>query len=269
MKKQTGYIRTNDGVQLYYEEAGTGKDVLLIHGRGVNLLWWQRNFAVLAQQFHVVAMDLRGCGRSDKATWGHGTARYAKDVHDVMHALGLRDATLVGWSLGARTCYAYLELFGRHHLCGVVIVDDTVHHEIHEPTPEEARQQSGESDEDFARRSMRRMVSPENPDALPEEELDWMLAASGEIPEAATLTADGTAKDWRPLCPIIDVPVLIASGRHSGALPGCKYAAEHIPGARLKLFAHSGHALFYTEADKFNQVVADFVNETIAPSTED
>ena len=259
MQKQTGYLRTNDGVRLYYEEAGSGKNVLLIHGRGVNLVWWQRNFAVLAEQFHVVALDFRGCGRSDQVAWGHGTARYAMDIYEAIQQLELHDVTLVGWSLGGRTCYAYLELFGRQHLRSVVIVDDTVHPDVHLPPPEGAAQQPGESDEDFTRRSIRCMASPENPDALPAEELDWMVAAWGEIPEAATLTADGQ-KDWRPLCPVIAVPVLLTSGRHSGALPGCQYAAEHIPGARLEIFEHSGHALFYTEADKFNRVVAGFVD---------
>ena len=63
-----------------------------------------------------------------------------------------------------------------------------------------------------------------------------------------------------PLCPVINVPVLITAGRHSGALPGCLYAAEHIPGAKLVVFEQSGHCPFYTEASRFNQSVADFVN---------
>lgn len=257
---RTGYVRTNDGVQLYYEEAGTGSDVLLIHGRAMNLRWWKANFDILASRFHVVAVDLRGCGSSDKPAWGHNTARYAKDVHDVLHGLGLHDATLVGWSLGARTCYAYLELFGGERLRGVVIVDDTVHPDLHEPAPPGSGQQPGESDTAFARRSMRRMVSPADPEALADEELSWMLQENGETPAAAAMNAE-TTKDWRPLCAAIAVPVLVATGRHSGALPGCEYAAQHIPGARLEVFEQSGHALFYTEADKFNRVVADFVYE--------
>ena len=264
MKNQAGYIRTNDGVRIYCEEAGIGKDMLFLHGHGCSLVWWKRNFPILAEQFHVVAMDFRGCGRSEKATWGHSIARYAMDAHNVIHALGLHDLTLVGWSLGGRTGYGYLELFGPHRLRGVVIVDDTVHPDIHLPAPAAARQQPGESDEDYARRSTRQMMMPEDPDALPEEELEWMLAASGLIPEGEAISTDGQ-KDWRPLCPVIDLPVLLTSGRHSGALPGCEYAAEHIPGARLEVFEHSGHGLFWTEADRFNQVVADFVNRAGLP----
>jgi len=43
-------------------------------------------------------------------------------------------------------------------------------------------------------------------------------------------------------------------------LPGCIYAAEHIPEARLEVFEESGHCPFYTEADKFNRMVAEFVD---------
>jgi len=256
--RSTGYIRVNDGVRLYFEEAGSGKHLFLIHGGAMSLVWWRRNFPVLAEQFHVIAADTRGCGRSDKPAWGHRTARYAKDVYDIIEQLGLHDVTLVGWSIGARTCYSYLELFGKHRLRGVVLVDETVAYEVHTPPPPGSEQQPGESTEAYQKRSMRAMVSPRDPAQVTDEELEWMMAATS-WPTPATLRADYRAQDWRPLCPVIDVPVLITAGRHSGALPGCLYAAEHIPGARLVVFEQSGHCPFYTEASRFNQSVADFV----------
>ena len=59
------------------------------------------------------------------------------------------------------------------------------------------------------------------------------------------------------------MPALVTTGRHSGAFPGCQYAADHIPDARLEIFEDSEHGLFYSEADKFNRVVADFVNDPL------
>jgi pimeloyl-ACP methyl ester carboxylesterase len=263
MDKRTGFIHTNDNLQLYYEEAGTGKDVVLIPGAGCSIGWWDRNFSVLAERFHVVAVDMRGTGKSQQCEWGHNCGRYAMDVRELIEALGLFDVTLVGWSCGGRTSYSYLMLFGNHRLRGVVVVDDTVHHTVHAPAPKEATQQPGESDEESTRRSLRRMVSPENPEGVPDGEVERL--ASCMVQTAESLDADGRSQDWRPLCPVIDLPVLIATGRHSGALPGCEYAAEHIPRARLEIFEHSGHGLFYTEADKFNRLVADFVNNPLRP----
>jgi pimeloyl-ACP methyl ester carboxylesterase len=244
-------------VRLYYEEAGSGAPVLLIHGAGFSADCWRHNVPTLAQQFRVVAPDTRGCGQSERPDWGHGSARYAQDVRQIIEALSLEDVTLVGWSIGARTCYAYLELFGGQGLRGVAIVDDTVHHTVHEPTPAAAEQQPGESDEAFLRRTMRQMFAPEDPGAMPDTEVERMIAALTPMPE--TLKDNYQGQDWRPLCPTIDVPVLVVSGRYSGALPGCRYAAEHIPGARLEILEHSGHGLFFTEADRFNQLLADFV----------
>ena len=59
------------------------------------------------------------------------------------------------------------------------------------------------------------------------------------------------------------MPVLVATGRHSGAFPGCQYTADHIPGARLEIFEDSDHAPFYSEAEKFNRVVTEFVNNPL------
>ena len=198
LRKQSGYIRTNDNVQIHYERAGSGKNIVLIPGSGCSIAWWRRNFDVLAERFHVVAVDMRGSGRSQKCDWGHNCARYAMDVYELIHALQMDNVTLVGWSCGARTSYSYLMLFGHYRLRGVVIVDDTVHHTIHDPNPEDAKRKPGENDEAFMRRTVRRIVSPTAPQTLSSEEVDWMVESW--TPSPAALSADGKAiaddRDW-------------------------------------------------------------------------
>ena len=262
MEKTCGFVRANDGVRLYYEEAGTGKPIVLIHGGGLSMDWWRRNFAPLAAEFHVVAADTRGCGRSDECDWGHRTARYAMDVREIVHTLGLHDVTLVGWSIGARTVWSYLELFGDERLRGVVLVDETVQWDVHTP-PDEGEnppRQPDESHDDYRRRQMRMMFGRDHRD-LSEEELAWMVASGGkpDQPGRHTLGGDYKGQDWRPLCPHIKVPTLITTGEESGARIGMEYAAEHTPGARLEVFPGCGHGLFYEDADRFNRTVADFV----------
>ena len=196
MEKTTGYVRTNDGVNLYYEEAGSGKPIVLLHGGGSNLVWWRRNFGPLSERFHVVAADTRGRGRLDKTDWGHRTARYAKDVHDLIESLGLYDVTLVGWSIGGRTCYSYLEIFGRHRLRGVVIVDETVHISVHKQPDPASDRQVDESDEDHRRRTVLGLFGPENAKRITEEELAWMLEGREDQPGMQTLGDDYRAQDW-------------------------------------------------------------------------
>ena len=133
MEKRSGFVEANDGVRLYYEDTGSGKPVFLIHGGGLSLGWWRKQVPALSQRFRVIAADTRGNGRSDKTPWGHRTARYAMDVRQIIETLDLHDATLVGWSIGARTVLSYLELFRNYRLKGVVLVDEVPSIEVHDP----------------------------------------------------------------------------------------------------------------------------------------
>ncbi|MXZ75099.1 MAG: alpha/beta hydrolase [Gemmatimonadetes bacterium] len=281
MEKRSGFVEANDGVRLYYEDSGSGKPVFLIHGGGLSLGWWRKQVPALSQRFRVIAADTRGNGRSDKTPWGHRTARYAMDVRQIIETLDLDEVTLVGWSIGARTVLSYIELFRDYRLKGVVLVDEVPSIEVHGPPdppepdadadPESAADADPEirpgskpdpppeDETERRRRQLRSMfVSPDVPDA----ELDVLLEESRENTPAqgVTLGPDYQAQDWRPMLPSIDLPVLIATGGRSGAYPGCKYMHEHIPGARMEVFEDSGHALFYEEPDRFNAVVAEFID---------
>ncbi len=262
MEKRSGFVKANDGVRLYYEEAGQGDPVVLIHGGGLSMGWWCRQIPALSRQFRVIAADTRGNGRSDKTPWGHRTARYAADVREIVESLDLHNVTLVGWSIGARTVLSYIELFRNYRLKGAVLVDEVPSIEVHDPPEPEPEKPSGLPPEDEMarrRRELRRMfVSHE----VTDEELDRFLEESRENTPAQGLTLgpDYQAQDWRPLLPSIDLPVLITTGGKSGAFPGCRYMFKHIPGARMEVFERSGHVLFYEESDRFNRVVAEFVN---------
>lgn len=265
MEKRTGFVEANDGVRLYYEDTGAGKPLVLIHGGGLSLGWWSRQVPVLSRKFRVIAADTRGNGRSDKTPWGHRTARYAMDVREIIETLGLHEVTLVGWSIGARTILSYIELFRYHRLKGVVLVDEVPSIEVHDP-PEPDTEPPPEDETERKRWQLRKMfVSVDVTDA----ELDVLLEESRENTPAqgVTLGPDYRAQDWRPMLPSIDLPVLITTGGKSGAFPGCKYMYEHIPGARMEVFEHSGHVLFYEEPDRFNAVVAEFADALHSDAT--
>ena len=259
MGKRTGFVEANDGVRLYYEDSGSGKPVVLIHGGGLSLGWWSKQIPVLSRRFRVIAADTRGNGRSDKTPWGHRTARYAADVRAIIESLDLREVTLVGWSIGARTVLSYIELFRDYRLKGVVLVDEVPSIEVHGPPDPPENESPPEDEAERRRRQLRNMfVSLDVSDG----ELDVLLEESRENTPAqgVTLGPDYQAQDWRPMLPSIDLPVLITTGRKSGAFPGCRYMFEHIPDARMEIFEDSGHVLFYEEPDRFNRVVAEFVD---------
>src|SRR5690242_18009360 len=84
---------------LYYEVAGAGKPLILIHGLSGSSRWWERNIAALAQYFRVYVVDLVGFGasRSD-APFALGEAEQV--LYTWMERLDIRRASIVGHSMG-------------------------------------------------------------------------------------------------------------------------------------------------------------------------
>ena len=158
-----GTYRTNDGVGLHFEQAGEGRPLIMIPGATASIEWFKRNFGPLSRELHVVALDMRGFGRSEPSPWGQSCARYAMDVCGLLQHLNLRDVTLLGWSCGARTIYTYLMLLGNERLRAAVLVDDTVHHSVHDPPLADVVRRPGESEEAHQRRTFRLMAATAAP----------------------------------------------------------------------------------------------------------
>jgi len=91
-----------DGARMAYDDAGSGRPVLLIHGVSVSRRFFERNVGALAERFRVIDLDLRGHGESPACEGGHTVAQYARDVRHLIDALGLGDAVLVGWPIPRR-----------------------------------------------------------------------------------------------------------------------------------------------------------------------
>jgi len=91
-----------NGTRLYYQQAGAGPDVLLVHAVTSNQAVWMFAGLVdaLAQDYRVTTYDLRGHGASERPQSGYTSAAMAKDFAELHSALGLGPAALVGHSFG-------------------------------------------------------------------------------------------------------------------------------------------------------------------------
>lgn len=88
-------------VRMAYRESGRGKPVLLIHGLGANTYSWRHLAPALARHHRVIAIDLKGFGRSDKPfDERYSVVDQAALVAEFMQKMGLRDVTVVGHSFG-------------------------------------------------------------------------------------------------------------------------------------------------------------------------
>lgn len=93
------HIQTN-GVNLYYEEHGSGEPLVLIMGFTVSSVGWHWNIPDFAKQFRVIAFDNRGVGQSDKPNVPYSMAMFADDTAGVLAGLGIDSAHIFGISMG-------------------------------------------------------------------------------------------------------------------------------------------------------------------------
>ncbi|HUP92463.1 MAG TPA: alpha/beta hydrolase [Solimonas sp.] len=94
-----------NGANLYYEIHGSGAPLVLIHGLGSSHLDWEHQVPDLAAGYRVLALDLRGHGRSDKPAGQYSIALFAGDVAALMQAQGFAGAHVVGLSLGGAIAF--------------------------------------------------------------------------------------------------------------------------------------------------------------------
>ncbi len=94
-----------NGTRLFYQQSGSGPDVVLVHAVTSNQAVWIFSGLVdaLAAEFRVTSYDLRGHGASDRPPTGYTSADMAADLHALHAALGLEPALLVGHSFGGVT----------------------------------------------------------------------------------------------------------------------------------------------------------------------
>jgi pimeloyl-ACP methyl ester carboxylesterase len=90
----------HEGCSLHYEEYGQGEPLLLMHGLGSSCLDWEYQVPLLAQQYRVIVMDIRGHGRSDKPRERYSIAGFSADTVALLEHLGLGPVHYVGLSMG-------------------------------------------------------------------------------------------------------------------------------------------------------------------------
>ncbi|MBK7149514.1 MAG: alpha/beta hydrolase [Bacteroidetes bacterium] len=101
------YITCN-GIQMHYMEEGSGELVVLLHGFPEFWYGWKNQMPVLAEKYRVVAPDMRGYNLSDKpkAVADYHMETLAKDIADLIAALGAQHAIVVGHDWGAAVAWA-------------------------------------------------------------------------------------------------------------------------------------------------------------------
>jgi len=147
-------VRTRDGVNLYVKDWGQGRPVVLLHGWPLNADMWEYQAPALAEAgFRVIAYDRRGFGRSDQPGTGYDYDTLTNDLEDVLDTTGARHAALVGFSMGGGEVARFLGRHGGHSLFKAALISSVV---------------------------PGMLKSDANPDGVPKEQFDTMIAGLKE-----------------------------------------------------------------------------------------
>src|SRR6266853_873895 len=116
--------KENSGnIELYYEDHGSGKPVVLIHGYPLSGASWEKQVPVLLNEgYRVVTYDRRGFGKSSQPSTGYDYDAFARDLHELIAHLKLHDFCLVGFSMGGGEVTRYLGKYGSKGVSKAVII---------------------------------------------------------------------------------------------------------------------------------------------------
>jgi non-heme chloroperoxidase len=110
-------------IGLYYEDHGSGRPVVLIHGFPLNGRAWERQErALLAAGHRVITYDRRGFGKSSQPTSGYDYDTFAADLNRLVTTLDLRDFDIAGHSMGGGEIARYLGTYGSERVRRAAIV---------------------------------------------------------------------------------------------------------------------------------------------------
>lgn len=106
-------FETIDGLRLHYVIAGAegAEPLVLLAGYPESWFAWRKVMPILAERFHVVAVDLPGQGDSDKPLDGYDTGTVARRAHDLLRRLGLSRYGLAAHDIGAWVGLPYALMF--------------------------------------------------------------------------------------------------------------------------------------------------------------
>ena len=116
-------ITTDDGVEIYYKDWGTGQPIVFSHGWPLSADDWDAQMLFFLQHgYRVVAHDRRGHGRSTQTGDGHDMDHYAADLAALTEHLDLRDAIHVGHSTGGGEVVRYIARHGEDRVARAVLI---------------------------------------------------------------------------------------------------------------------------------------------------
>jgi non-heme chloroperoxidase len=257
------------GLRLHYAEQGdlTGEAIVFLHGYSDSWFSFSRVLPLLSPEYHAFALTQRGHGDSDKPECCYTPEDFAADVDAFMEAVGIEEATLLGASTGAlfaqRVALSYPRRVSRLVLVGAQTPANEAN-EVVLGLQEEVRALEDPVPPEFVRAFQEGTIHQR----VPQEFLDTVVSESLKLParvwrdylEGAVLSID---HDYVLPLREIDVPTLMLWGEQDPLFPREEQErlAAAIPGATLKVYPETGHAVHWDRPEWVVRDLEEFMKE--------
>ncbi len=268
-----------DTVRLHIEDSGgTGRPVVLIHGWPLTAQAWEPQVSALqAAGYRVVAYDRRGFGRSDKPQSGYSYDVLADDLQRVMEQCGLKDVTLVGFSMGGGEVARYVARHGETRLHSVVFAAavppylmKTADNPEGPLTPEKAHEKKHALEQDRAAyfdQFTQNFFSANGVQQVTESQRSQALAQCHQSAQHAALACMDafSTTDFREDLKKVTVPTLVIHGGADAIVPiegSGQRTHRAVPHSKLVIVNGAPHGLNESHAQAFNDALLSFLRDS-------
>ncbi|TDE43819.1 alpha/beta hydrolase [Flavobacterium rhamnosiphilum] len=270
------YIETAPNVKLYVKDYGEGKPVILIHGWPLSNEMWEYQIDTLVQNnFRVIVYDRRGFGKSSQPWDGYDYDTLADDLKAIIDQLDLKEATLVGFSMGGGEVVRY---FSRHSGKGVskaVLIASVTPFQLQtDSNPNGVPQEKYDAMAaqikedrigflDSFGKTFFGVSFISKPISTPLLDYYRMLCSFASPRATLECAISFSTTDFRREMASVNVPTLIIHGDEDKTVPieiTSEIAAKLIPDNKFIVYEGAPHGLFYIEKDKLNKDLIEFLN---------
>lgn len=270
-----GTITTKDGTEIYYKDWGRGPVVTFSHGWPLNADAWDEQLLFLVQNgYRVVAHDRRGHGRSSQPSTSNHMDGYADDLAELMAALDLTDAVMVGHSTGGGEVARYIGRHGSKRVAKAALVAAVPPQMVKSATNPNGLPISvfdGIRSAVLADRSQffKDLTTPfygyNRPDSKPSQgvrDTFWLQGMQCGIKNAYDCVKQFSETDFTADLMKMDMPTLIVHGSDDQIVPiDCagKASAKIVKHAQLLIYEGAPHGLPTTHKDRLNADLLTFL----------
>lgn len=265
-------------VDIFYEDYGSGQPVILIHGWPLSRKSWEQQvWKIVEEGYRCISYDRRGFGTSS-APWGeYDYSALAGDLNAIIEELDLKDAIIVGFSMGGGEVVRYLTDYGSSRIAKAALISSIIplvkqKSDNPDGVPEGALDgiiDALQKDRvGFLKEFSKGFYNYDDnkDDRVSQAQLDYdFTIASFASPRATIQTALAWMHtDFRPELKNVTVPTLIVHGDADATVPietSAKQAAEGIKYSTLEVIKGAPHGLNVTHPDELNEILIRFLKK--------